>query len=115
MPTWAEWPRYRPPRSQGLLVGQRLGDIAMEKTGKVLSVRLSGIALALIATQGAFADDDESGGCVGLPSQEQLKAALVNAVTVETSGLNFQMWATVVDRDGVVSAVAFSGADRGSQ
>src|SRR6266480_4905738 len=34
---------------------------------------------------------------------------------VEASGLNFQMWATVVDRDGVVCAVAFSGADRGSQ
>src|SRR5204862_7028969 len=52
---------------------------------------------------------------VRLPSQAQLKAALVNAVAVETSGLNFQMWATVVDRDGVVCAVAFSGADRGSQ
>src|SRR5436853_7455528 len=115
MPAWAEWPRYRPPRSQGLLVVQRLGDIAMKQTGKVLSVRLSAIAFALIAAQGAFADDDESGGCVGLPSQAQLKAALVNAVTVETSGLNFQMWATVVDRDGVVCAVAFSGADRGSR
>ncbi|HKC31449.1 MAG TPA: hypothetical protein VKB74_06965, partial [Burkholderiales bacterium] len=87
----------------------------MKQTSKVLSVRLSAIAFALIASQGAFADDDESGGCVGLPSQAQLKAALVNAVTVETSGLNFQMWATVVDRDGVVCAVAFSGADRGSQ
>src|SRR6266480_4571973 len=75
MPAWAEWPRYRPPRSQGLLVVQRLGDIAMKQTGKVLSVRLSAIAFALIATQGAFADDDESGGCVGLPSQAQLKPA----------------------------------------
>src|SRR5205807_2170649 len=73
------------------------------------------IAFALIARQGAFADDNESEGCVGLPSQAQSKAALVDAVTVETSGLNFQMWATVVDRDGVVCAVAFSGADRGSQ
>src|SRR2546429_7759995 len=87
----------------------------MKQTRQVLSVRLSAIAFALIASQGAFAGDDESGGCVGLPSQAQLKAALVNAVTVETSGLDFQMWATVVDRDGVVCAVAFSGADRGSQ
>ncbi len=30
----------------------------------------------------------------------------VDAVRVETSGLDFQMWATVVDRDGVVCAVA---------
>src|SRR5438477_12159511 len=87
----------------------------MKQTGQVLSVRLSAIAFALIASQGAFADNNESEGCVGLPSQAQLKAALVNAVTVETSGLDFQMWATVVDRDGVVCAVAFSGADRGSQ
>src|SRR5438105_7459167 len=87
----------------------------MKQTRQVLSVRLSAIAFALITSQGAFADTDESGGCVGLPSQAQLKAALVDAVTVETSGLNFQMWATVVDRDGVVCAVAFSGADRGSQ
>ncbi len=87
----------------------------MKQTRQVLSVRLSAIAFALIASQGAFADNDESGGCVGLPSQAQLKAALVSAVAVETSGLDFQMWATVVDRDGVVCAVAFSGADRGSQ
>src|SRR5256714_10040056 len=87
----------------------------MKQTGQVLSVRLSAIAFALIASQGAFADNNESEGCVGLPSQAQLKAALVNAVTVETSGLDFQMWATVVDRDGVVCAVAFSGADRVSQ
>src|SRR5437588_11392100 len=87
----------------------------MKQTGQVLSVRLSAIAFALIASQGAFADNYESEGCVGLPSQAQLKAALVNAVTVETSGLDFQMWATVVDRDGVVGAVVFSGADRGAQ
>src|SRR2546423_9414337 len=87
----------------------------MKQTRQVLSVRLTAIAFALIASQGAFADNNESEGCVGLPSQAQLKAALVNAVTVETSGLDFQMWATLVDRDGVVCAVAFSGADRGSQ
>src|SRR5438552_7553706 len=130
MPAWAERPRYRlgalcgldGPSSgwhrrgrTGLVVVQRLGVTVMKQTRQVLSVRLSAIAFALIASQGAFADNNESEGCVGLPSQTQLKAALVNAVTVETSGLNFQMWATVVDRDGVVCAVAFSGADRGSQ
>src|SRR5438552_5593910 len=130
MPAWAERPRYRlgalcgldGPSSgwhrrgrAGLVVVQRLGVTVMKQTRQVLSVRLSAIAFALIASQGAFAQNDESGGCVGLPSQAQLKAALVNAVTVETSGLNFQMWATVVDRDGVVCAVAFLGADRGSQ
>jgi len=42
-----------------------------------------------------------------------VEKALVDAVNVERSGLDFQMWATLVDRDGVVCAVAFSGADRG--
>jgi uncharacterized protein GlcG (DUF336 family) len=54
-------------------------------------------------------------GCRGLPDYAALKAALSSAVNDETSGLNFQMWGTIVDRDGIVCAVAFSGADRGSQ
>jgi len=56
-----------------------------------------------------------SDSCSGLPSQAQLKAALAAAVTTEASGLNLNMWATVVDRDGIVCAVAFSGTDRGAQ
>ncbi len=54
-------------------------------------------------------------GCGDLPTWGQLKAALIAAVATETSGLNFQMWGTLVDRDGVVCAVAFSGPDRGAQ
>lgn len=53
--------------------------------------------------------------CGDLPNWGQLKAALDSAVAAETSGLNFQMWATLVDRDGTVCAVAFSGANRGAQ
>jgi uncharacterized protein GlcG (DUF336 family) len=41
--------------------------------------------------------------------------ALDAAVAAESSGFNLQMWATIVDRDGVVCAVAFSGIDRGAQ
>ena len=53
--------------------------------------------------------------CQGLPGHAALKAALVAATQAETSGLNNHMWATVVNRDGVVCAVAFSGIDRGAQ
>ena len=53
--------------------------------------------------------------CSTLPSQSALKSALVSAVAAETSGLNLNMWATIVDRDGIVCAVAFSGVDRGAQ
>ena len=57
----------------------------------------------------------ENSSCGNLPSHAQLKAALDEAVATETSGLNLHMWATLVDRDGIVCAVAFSGTDRGSQ
>ena len=54
-------------------------------------------------------------GCAALPDQPALRSALISAVAAESSGLNNQMWATIVDRDGVVCAVAFSGGDRGAQ
>src|SRR5215203_84035 len=53
--------------------------------------------------------------CGSLPAQPALKVALDAAVAAEGSGFNLQMWATIVDRDGVVCAVAFSGVDRGAQ
>lgn len=72
----------------------------------------------LVGPSAVWADDDNHGGsssCSSLPSQGALQTALKKAVADETSGLDFQMWATIVDRDGIVCAVAFSGADRGSQ
>jgi uncharacterized protein GlcG (DUF336 family) len=53
--------------------------------------------------------------CGSLPSYSALKAALVQAVAAETSGLNNQSWATIVDRSGIVCAVAYSGSTVGSQ
>jgi uncharacterized protein GlcG (DUF336 family) len=77
---------------------------------------------------GALADNQRDGGdnpgndngpggngCSSLPNYSALKAALVSAVVTETSGLNMNMWATLVDRDGIVCAVAFSGVNRGAQ
>ena len=53
--------------------------------------------------------------CDGLPGRTELRAALSAATAAETSGLNNHMWATIVNRDGIVCAVAFSGTDRSSQ
>jgi len=53
--------------------------------------------------------------CASLPKYAELKAALAAATSAETSGLNNQMWGTIVDRDGIVCAVAFSGKARDSQ
>jgi uncharacterized protein GlcG (DUF336 family) len=54
-------------------------------------------------------------GCLALPSFTALQSALAKALGDENSGLNNQMWATIVDRDGIVCAVAFSGSNRGAQ
>ena len=53
--------------------------------------------------------------CATLPDYAKLKAALIQATKDEGSGLNNHMWGTIVDRDGVVCAVAFSGKDRFAQ
>ncbi len=77
------------------------------------------IIKALVASAFALsavgAQAEGRNGCGALPNQAQLKAALVAAVLKEESGLNLDMWGTIVDRDGVVCAVAFSGTNRGSQ
>src|SRR5512133_894797 len=71
------------------------------------------VAAAFVYSRTATADDDAK--CAGLPSHAELEAALVAATATETSGLNNQMWATVVNRDGTVCAVAFTGTHRGAQ
>ncbi|HEX5284236.1 MAG TPA: heme-binding protein [Bryocella sp.] len=57
----------------------------------------------------------EGNGCSNLPNYFQLQTALAAATGTEASGLNNQMWGTIVDRDGVVCAVAFTGVNRGAQ
>jgi uncharacterized protein GlcG (DUF336 family) len=61
------------------------------------------------------ADDDRAGQCQGLPSQAALRSALEAAQAQANGGFGLQMWATVVNRDGVVCGVAFSGNARGDQ
>jgi len=64
------------------------------------------------------ARDDDGGSapfCSGLPTHHQLQTALDNARAQANGGFNLDMWGTVVNRDGVVCAVAFTGANRGSQ
>jgi uncharacterized protein GlcG (DUF336 family) len=48
-------------------------------------------------------------------SQPQLANALSTAAGAEQSGFNNNFWAVVVDREGVVCAVAFSGPNAGAQ
>jgi uncharacterized protein GlcG (DUF336 family) len=50
-----------------------------------------------------------------LPTYEKLRAALIAAQKTKNGGLGFHMWGVVVDRNGVVVAVTFSGAKLGDQ
>jgi uncharacterized protein GlcG (DUF336 family) len=78
-----------------------------------------------IHSVGARADDADryqrsgdvmaSGRCAGLPTHEALKSALTFARNQSNGGFNLDMWASVVNRDGVVCAVAYTGSDRGRQ
>ena len=75
-----------------------------------------GLAVALAAASPTSGDGGGSGSsCSGLPSHSQLRSALIAAVAAETSGLNNHMWATLVNREGVVCAVAFSGVNAAAQ
>ncbi len=55
--------------------------------------------------------------CASLPTHTALTTAItaVAADAAVNGGLNTHMWATIVDRDGRVCNVAFSGGDRGDQ
>ena len=72
-------------------------------------------AIALATAAASVANASPIANCKQLPGHGALKNALDAAVATETSGLDFEMWATIVDRDGVVCAVAFSGKNRGAQ
>jgi uncharacterized protein GlcG (DUF336 family) len=79
------------------------------------------LALAIAVGLPAFAappennDVDASTACSQLPTHAQLQAALAYARAQANGGFNLDMWGTIVNRDGVVCAVAFTGVNRGSQ
>jgi uncharacterized protein GlcG (DUF336 family) len=79
---------------------------------KLLRAALVAACLASAATR---ASGDEKADCSKLPSHAVLRAALSAARAAANGGFNLDMWATVVNRDGLVCAVVFTGADRGAQ
>src|SRR5207342_3890712 len=70
--------------------------------------------MVLAGSLSARADDGPS-ACRDLPSQSALRNALEAARAQANGGFSLEMWATVVNRDGVVCAVAFTGNQRGDQ
>ncbi len=79
----------------------------MKKIKRVPNLVLATVVLTALFSQASF------GG--SLPSHSQLQKALKKVVAEANGGFGFHMWATIVDRDGVVLSVVFSGKKRGDQ
>jgi uncharacterized protein GlcG (DUF336 family) len=89
----------------------------MTKVMRIAATALTiGAASCLgIGNAGAQEPGDETAACADLPSHDALHAALSAAQAQSNGGFGLNMWGTVVNRDGVVCAVAFTGSNRGSQ
>jgi uncharacterized protein GlcG (DUF336 family) len=92
---------------------KHLEEIDLKRRILMYSFALAGILSAGLPA--VLAEDFNSSACAGLPSQATLKSALIAARNASNGGFNLDMWATVVNRDGVVCAVAFTGGNRGDQ
>jgi uncharacterized protein GlcG (DUF336 family) len=81
------------------------------------------LLVALAFTSSSVLAHKSRHACKNLPSYAELTAALCNAVTGNDDcsnapthgGFSLHMWATVVNRDGVVCAVTHTGDNRGDQ
>jgi uncharacterized protein GlcG (DUF336 family) len=90
----------------------------MTKVMRIAAAALTISAATCLGMTSAGADDwqgDDTASCAGLPTHAQLHAALNAARDQASGGFNLDMWGTVVSRDGVVCAVAYTGSNRGSQ
>ena len=82
-------------------------------------LRILFIVVTFVTTGSSFANGNQQGGernaCRGLPTHAELSTALLAARITANGGFNLDMWGTIVNRDGIVCAVAFTGSDRGEQ
>ncbi len=74
---------------------------------KAIFSTLGSALFTLLLTSTTFAQN--------LPTHAELRGVLKEVAAEDNGGAGANMWATVVDRDGIVKAVVFSGAERGDQ
>ena len=91
------------------------------KSKRRLLVMLCGLALLAMLIgprsgrqDGAVVAKGPPGSGV-LPGHDELQAALADVQSQGNGGIALNMWATIVDRDGIVRAVVFTGNDCGDQ
>lgn len=81
---------------------------------------LPAIAVCALAAAGCGSETtapaiDASNVAAFLPSHSSLRNKLRDVVEEQNGGLGFEMWATILDRNGRVVDVVFSGVHRGDQ
>jgi uncharacterized protein GlcG (DUF336 family) len=97
--------------------GNRIrGDIVM-KNDERFGMTLALACLMCGLSAGTAHADDNHDACKDLPSHSALQSALdaAQAFSGGNGGFGLNMWATVVNRDGIVCEVAFTGGNRGDQ
>jgi uncharacterized protein GlcG (DUF336 family) len=93
-----------------------MSQILKLRRSLIVAMAVAMTAVPLVALAGEDKDKDKSNSsCAGLPSHNQLKAALDAAQNLPNGGFGLDMWGSIVNRDGVVCAVAFTGSNRGDQ
>ena len=89
-----------------------IGGAAMVSAVTAMCLAMSGPASVRVQADGG------EGSCAGLPSHADLKAVMITAsgpgsgITGNNRGFGNEMWGAVINRDGVVCAVVFTGTDR---
>ena len=92
----------------------------MNKRFAIMISMAAAVSAALIVSGLTVYADGGGGGhdrgpCGQVPSYSELKTALIAARGVANGGFNLDMWGSIVNRDGIVCAVAFTGGDRGAE
>lgn len=99
------------------LDGDITGSMSIRNWRKI-TLKKQLFMLTLVFAGGLLGDNnshDNQSACAQLPSHSALHMALVAARSQTNGGFNLDMWGTIVNRDGVVCAVAFTGNNRGDQ
>lgn len=79
------------------------------------AVLLFGLASSLMPLPSAAA---QANGCSHLPNHDQLRTVLQSVVKEgqqKNGGMGNQEWAVIVDRDGIVCTIVFSGSNRSQE
>jgi uncharacterized protein GlcG (DUF336 family) len=115
--SWYPW--KRPPVPEETMRVRAARRFTMRTGGmSLLWCRLVAVVLATLWTVSVGAQAPARPACGSVPDHATLRAVLQSVISQgqeANTGMGNQAWAAVVNRDGLVCAVVFSGPDRAAQ